>query len=56
LGLGENIMNELVTYLLNEDYHFELKCESGGVSELNIPIFGGHLILLGDGTWTYEED
>jgi hypothetical protein len=49
-------MNELVDFMLKEEYDFELKSESGGVAELNIPLFGGHLILLGDGTWSYEED
>ena len=49
-------MNELITYLLNEDYEFELKCVSGEPAELSLPIFAGELILRSDGTWNYNEE
>ena len=49
-------MNELVAFLLTEEYDFELKSVGGEPIELNITMFGGHLLLVGDGTWSYEED
>ena len=51
-----NIMNELVAYLLKEDYDFELKGSGSEPAELIIPLFGGRLILIADGIWCYEED
>ena len=49
-------MNELVAYLLKEDYDFELKGSGSEPAELIIPLFGGRLILIADGIWCYEED
>ena len=50
------MLNNIVEYMMKEEWEFTLEQACGDPARLTFPILDGRLILCSDGTWSYEED